>query len=635
MLQTDIRKIDFWAKNLLKSHHVNLDTQLECVILFSSKDTKLWDLLYNKIIDALIDRVHPKNVYKDFSNALENINAFLDSWRSDGEKLKWLHAIVWVYHKKTFYFSTIGDASCYLHNTHKDIIEVTDKDDSPKNFNFISSWDIADGESLVLSTIRLLDILSKDDLRDGFSLWDLRRSGENIEHILLHEHSGKNVGLLSFSKEVFVKKNNSEFIDKICYSALKACDNKVTKKSLGYIYHLRDQMIQKSKSTKQVLLALGVAVGVFFLYSLISGFLSVTSNTQNIEEAKNNFYIAQDSISKASWNMNDGDMFAMNIQKAEEIIADLESKELFLDDVMKLKDDLWVLQKQFNGIEPFETNLNNTIYSFASPQEIVKVVSIWNKIYAVHKNSITGPIIQWEPSENFIFTELAWNDAFIDATVYDTNIILMTKEWKVASFAKNNRFSYVDVTDQATWENSPIVASYATNLYLLSDTGNQILRHKKQGNSYDAGVAYLSDDDAASIGDIISLAIDGWIYILKKDGSIVKLFRTPEYRLEWIVINKLPRNYNFETNSWKLPSIRARADLNNVYMLLDNKILIFKPNTIRYQDVTSLQYLGQVEWKDIVIEDFYVDNDDEIFIASSSGIYKLEYDVVDDDIILK
>ena len=94
MLKTDIRKIDFGGKNTLKTHLVNLDTNLDCVILISTKDQRLEELLYNKIIDALIDRIHPKNTYKDFSNALENINAFLSNWKREGEKIKGLHAII-------------------------------------------------------------------------------------------------------------------------------------------------------------------------------------------------------------------------------------------------------------------------------------------------------------------------------------------------------------------------------------------------------------------------------------------------------------------------------------------------------------------------------------------------------------
>ncbi len=615
---------------------MNLDIDLDCMILLSTKDYKLSDLLYHKIIDAIIDRIHPKNVYKDFSNALENINAFLGTWKADGEKIKGLHAIIGIYHNKTFLFSSIWKASCYLYNTHRDIIEVTERDDTPRNFSFISSGDIADGESLILSTVRILDTLSKDDLRDGFSLWTIIRAGENIEHIFLHEHTWKNIWLMLFKKVFQKTQENLWTWEKFWYYFLRFCDNKVIKNILGYIYFLKDSIIHKSQLTRQVLLGIWLFVSTFLLYFLISSFFSVTSNSKNIEEAKKQFYIAQDKVLKASANMNNADMFSLNVHEAQTIIKKLEEQELFLEDITKLRDDLWALQKQFNGIQPFEANSQNTIYRFDTPKDIVKVVSISNKIYVVHKKSITWPILQWESTQNFIFKELSWDDEFIDATVYDTNIVLITQQGKVVNFAKNKYFSYVDVADQPTWESSKIISSYTTNLYLLSDSWNQILRHKKKGNIYDAGVAYLTDTDAQNIGNILSLAVDGWIYILKKDGSIVKLFRSPEYRLESIVINKLPKNYNFSAkDSVKNPSIRARIDLNYVYILLQNKILVFKPNTIRYQDVKSLQYIWQVEGKNIVIEDFYIDNDGEIFLASTWGIYKLEFDVVDDKLILK
>jgi len=67
---------------------VNLDTDLDCVVLISSKDDKLSDLLIHKIVDSLLDKLHPKNVYKDFSNALENINSFISTWGNSQDKIK-------------------------------------------------------------------------------------------------------------------------------------------------------------------------------------------------------------------------------------------------------------------------------------------------------------------------------------------------------------------------------------------------------------------------------------------------------------------------------------------------------------------------------------------------------------------
>lgn len=636
MLKSDIKNIDFWGKNFLKAHIVNLDTNLDCVILISLKDQNLKDLLYNKILDALIDRIHPKNVYKDFSTALENINAFLSNWTSSNEKLKWLHAIIWMYHGKTFLFSSVWKASCYLYNSYWEIIEVTDRTEDPKDFSFISSWDVAYGEVLIISSLRILDILSKDDLKDGLLQWDIERSGNNIEHLLLHEHSGKNIAFISVKKELQIERTQSQWQEKTKYYFYKMFDNTFTKRFIGYLYHLRDQIDYKSQKTKQALFGLGVIVSVFLLYFLISWFFSLAANTQDIEGAKQEFMQAQDYIAQASENMNDLDAFSLHIESAEEIITKLENEQLFLNDVEKLKWNISLLQKQFNGIESFESNSNNTIYSFPNPQNIVKILSVSNKIYTVHSNSITWPIIQWESADNFVFEELSNDDRFIDAAVLNTDIVIMTEKWKVVNFAKNSYFSYVDVADQETWERSPLLASYASNIYLLTESEDQILTHRKIANWYSAWVSYLKQEDSQSTWKILSVAIDGWIYILKADGSVLKFFRSPEYRLEGIVLNNLPRNYDFnnlEAGNW--PSIRARINLRYVYMLYNNKILVFQPNTVRYQDVKSLNYIGQVEGRNVIIEDFYVDNDGEVFVADSSWVYKLEFDIGEEELIVK
>jgi hypothetical protein len=128
----------------------------------------------------------------------------------------------------------------------------------------------------------------------------------------------------------------------------------------------------------------------------------------------------------------------------------------------------------------------------------------------------------------------------------------------------------------------------------------------------------LNDEDAISTGRILDLAIDGGIYILKLDGSMLKLFRSPSYRLESLSLNNLPKNYNFSNLIvGNLPSIQTQANLKYIYMLLDNRILIFKPNSLRFQDVKSLSYVGQIEGKNRIIEKFYIENDGEVYFTDS------------------
>jgi hypothetical protein len=56
------------------------------------------------------------------------------------------------------------------------------------------------------------------------------------------------------------------------------------------------------------------------------------------------------------------------------------------------------------------------------------------------------------------------------------------------------------------------------------------------------------------------------------------------------MLNGFPDNYKIEDNTAPL-KIKTRANLNYVYILLNNKIYIAKPNSRRVQDTKSLQYL--------------------------------------------
>jgi hypothetical protein len=95
---------------------------------------------------------------------------------------------------------------------------------------------------------------------------------------------------------------------------------------------------------------------------------------------------------------------------------------------------------------------------------------------------------------------------------------------------------------------------------------------------------------------------------LKKDLSIIKFYNSPKYRLENLVINKLPDNYKNEDESKKI-ELKTRSELKYVYMLLNNKIWIFKPNTNDYKSTKSLNYIGQIESPKSEIINFFVNYD--------------------------
>jgi len=135
--------------------------------------------------------------------------------------------------------------------------------------------------------------------------------------------------------------------------------------------------------------------------------------------------------------------------------------------------------------------------SFDATKTPIGLVDVAGKKYFIGANSVIGPLANSAEPTEYIFSELSSGDTFVSATSQDNDIVIITQSGKLVRFSGNN-FSYVDVANQDTWSNSPIIENYARNIYLLSDEQNQILMHRKAGENYEAAVPYLNDEDAIS-----------------------------------------------------------------------------------------------------------------------------------------
>ncbi|MFH1047843.1 MAG: hypothetical protein V1738_06080 [Patescibacteria group bacterium] len=65
------------------------------------------------------------------------------------------------------------------------------------------------------------------------------------------------------------------------------------------------------------------------------------------------------------------------------------------------------------------------------------------------------------------------------------------------------------------------VAAFGARLYLLDATHNRILRFASVAGGYDAPQVYIKD--GTDLSKAVSLAIDGFVYVLSSDGKITKL----------------------------------------------------------------------------------------------------------------
>ncbi|MDD3301941.1 MAG: hypothetical protein PHN31_00155 [Candidatus Gracilibacteria bacterium] len=630
MIEISSKKIELKKKNEILLKTIELDSDLSCFILIDSEDKKFSEIILNKIIDNIIGKISKQSAYKDFSLALENTNIILKSWRQEEGLIGKLSIIVAVLNDKNLIFSTIGLPSGYLIKRDKEIIEITEKDDNKKEFSFISNGELKGEEIVILCSDRLLHHISKSDIIDSIDVDKIDDVSNNLEITLLEEKLNKNLGFIVIKEAYFkdVKKESFICFKNYCF---KAFDNNLIKKTIALYMLAKEKFSIQKKSIRAIILFLGILVSFFILYSTISGIIIKTSKTEVINDYKKDLQNSKDLIKLASDNISNQEVFDENIKKAEAILETLKENKLFLTDIEAIDQNIIILKKQFNLVETFEERTDNMVYN-SLPKTVLKVLDVKGALYAMTPKSIVGPIISGETSKEYIFNELG-DDSFVDIIAIDGDIFLVTKMGKIVAAEKNGFFRYYDVKGQTKWEDFKYATTYNTYLYTLSSAGNQVYKHKKFGTSFEKGISYLTDEDSKTFNNIIDIGIDGGIYLLKGDLSMVKLFNSPSYRLEALVLNKLPKNYDIEKGT-SSPRILVGSKLKYVYLFLNNKVWIFKTNSPNFNQTKTLTYLGQIDGVNKIL-DFTVYRDGEVFVLNKNGIFRINFEVSDNKLILK
>ncbi|MEK7665877.1 MAG: hypothetical protein AAB337_03295 [Patescibacteria group bacterium] len=85
------------------------------------------------------------------------------------------------------------------------------------------------------------------------------------------------------------------------------------------------------------------------------------------------------------------------------------------------------------------------------------------------------------------------------------------------------------------------VAVYNSKAYLLSPNLNQIFKHNRAGDKFDGGAAWILSNNT-NIGDATAITIDGFVWVLKADGVIIKYLSGREETFSTAVIDPVLLN---------------------------------------------------------------------------------------------
>ena len=102
-------------------------------------------------------------------------------------------------------------------------------------------------------------------------------------------------------------------------------------------------------------------------------------------------------------------------------------------------------------------------------------------------------------------------------------IAFLTRDGRLAEYQKTAGTVAAKTIDLVPGAAFGALFVYNQRLYTIDQTRNQITKHARTQTGYDRGASWLRADETVDLGDAISLAIDGDLFVLKANGEVMKL----------------------------------------------------------------------------------------------------------------
>lgn len=210
-----------------------------------------------------------------------------------------------------------------------------------------------------------------------------------------------------------------------------------------------------------------------------------------------------------------------------------------------------------------------------------------------------------------------------------TTLAEMEKEITALAFpslSKENVLYYFNNTNIITLNtNDETIAEYAINLtgessaykgadtyndrlYLLNVADNEIYRHTRSGQSFGSAQTWTTED--IDFSNSVDMAIDGHIYVLKKNGEVIKMLKGQRQELVMETV---------DPPITEATQLQISQDLKYIYILepTNQRLLIFDKTGKFISQYTSDQFTG--------LKSFVVDETNKLlYFLNNNSVLKAE-----------
>ena len=309
--------------------------------------------------------------------------------------------------------------------------------------------------------------------------------------------------------------------------------------------------------------------------------------------------------------------------EAQEIISSKEIEDSESKDTKDEKEELTKkITAHFDKIDKiirFEEPL--LVVDTPNNVEANRILGIDDSIYTY--NPKTNDIYQVEESTKKLGT-LFDNSTNLDffsksnSNSAKNSLIFITESNQAAEFNIDlKELEEVDIAFNKADQEITDLVFYNDRLYILDNKNNQIYKHTRTISGYSKGLTWVKEAEF-DLSNAISITIDGEIYVLNKDGDIIKFLNG--YFREF----SLQQPSNPATSPTK---IFTKIDYKFIYILdpQNNRLLVFNKQSGEFIN----QYISD---KFTDMKDLYVDEENKkIFLLCGNKIYGVVLENIEEE----
>ena len=601
---------------------------------------KLWRALHDHFFNCQSD-----DQFFCFEEALKKANEVLDqeSKKRESGTIGRIHAIAALLQEDSLHFSRIGHAAVSLQRGDSLVTDDSDTD-SDEGFLSMSSVTLAAEDTVVFTTRSLpfdpetlLEVFTQKGAKASSQLKNLAKQKELTGLVSYWTFPG--VDAETPAEAVAEEVPEETPTDDMPPEDAPKKRGKRGKKALGALSQkVKGVKVDKAKETvKDVFSGVSsklsglvkkpdrikqvnrryIMLAVIGLIAIFAVGVTIQSNYR--EQAQQAQYY-ESLLSQVKMNITHAEQrFLVGekqdatdfLNKAAAGLTEIDEAGFFQSDVAKLKNDMEVYRDSFDAIIRVK---NPTVFADLTEKGTVDALGIINT--EDQRNFVYEPRRLFETLLDKVQEPLQIDSEEIviaGAELADFNLLsFITRSGQVIEYEVRNGLFAQATTQDDTWQKGVDVKTFnGEYIYILDPASNAIWKYRRLRSGYSTATTYNTEGD---LSEAVSLAIDGDIYVLLRDGNILRFRRGALVPYDLRSQPSVPMEN--PSRLFTLP------EANHLYVLdSDNSRVV-----IYSKDESGIgEYKNQVVFETLApgeIRDFYIDKDEQkLTVLTADQVY--------------